>query len=242
MLQDRVIIVTGASRGIGRAAVAALAQRGATVVAVARGLGPEQPRPPGAALTMAVDVRDQGQMQRLLQRVSDDYQRVDGLVNNAGIMVGDLNFTELTPELWREILDTNLGGAFLGCWASIPYMLQQGFGTIINITSGAAVRTGFLNIAYGVSKAGLDRLTLGLGAELKERGIACISLSPPVTATATVRQMYPGKAVENWAHPPELTAQALCTLLENEPLDYAGQVLSVKEYLQQKGLLTEKPS
>lgn len=238
MLQDQVIIVTGASRGIGRAAVAALAERGATVVAAARSLDSSQSNPAGAALSMAVDVRDPIQVQRLLEQVHDRYQRVDVLINNAGIMVGDLDFTEVTPALWREILDTNLEGAFLCCWASVPIMLQQGFGTIINITSGAAVRTGFLNIPYGVSKAGLDRLTLGLGAELKQRGIACVSLSPPVTATTTVRQMYPDKAVESWAQPPELTARALCTLLQDEPLNYAGQVLSVREYLEQKGVVS----
>jgi 3-oxoacyl-[acyl-carrier protein] reductase len=237
MLKDQVIIVTGASRGIGKAMVAALAKRGAQVVAAARSLAAGQPDPEGAALAIAVDVRDPSQVQNLMQQVLDRYQRVDGLVNNAGLMVGNVAFTDTDPDLYQDILDTNLKGAFLTCWAVVPHLLRQGHGTIINITSGAAVRTGFLNIPYGISKAGLDRLTLGLGAELQTQGIACVSLSPPVSTTDTVREIYAGQDMDGWAHSPQLTAHALWLLLEDTPIQYTGQVLSVREYLQQKGVL-----
>jgi NAD(P)-dependent dehydrogenase (short-subunit alcohol dehydrogenase family) len=238
MLKDQVIIVTGASRGIGQAMVTALAQRGAQVVAAARSLETGQSGPPGATLSITVDVRDPDQVKNLVQQVVDRYQRVDILVNNAGLMIGDVAFTDTDPNLYQTILDTNLKGAFLTCWAVVPHLLRQGHGTIINITSGAAVRTGFLNIPYGISKAGLDPLTLGLGAELQGQGVACISLSPPMSKTNTVREMYAGRDVDAWAHPPELTAQALCLLLEDNPIQYTGQVLSVREYLRQKGALT----
>ncbi len=233
-----MIIVTGASRGIGKAMVAALAQRGAHVIAAARSLKTGQPGPPGAALSVTVDVGNPDQVQNLVQRVVNRYQRVDVLVNNAGLMVGDIAFTDTDLNLYQTILDTNLKGAFLTCQAVVPYFLRQSHGTIINITSGAAVRTGFLNIPYGISKAGLDRLTLGLGAELQEQGIACISLSPPVSTTDTVREMYANRDMDAWAHPPELTAHALWLLLEDNPLQYTGQVISVREYLQQKSVLT----
>lgn len=238
MLKDQVIIVTGASRGIGKAMVAALAGKGACVVAAARSLKAEQPGPQGAALSVAVDVRDPDQVHNLVQQVIDRYGRVDGLVNNAGLMVGDVAFVDTDLKLYQNILDTNLKGAFLTCRAVLPHFLRQGHGTIINITSGAAIRAGFLNIPYGISKAGLDRLTLGLGTELQGQGIACVSLSPPVSTTDTVRKMYAGRDINAWAHPPELTAQALWLLLEDNPIQYSGQVISVREYLQQKGVLT----
>jgi 3-oxoacyl-[acyl-carrier protein] reductase len=238
MLQERVIIVTGASRGLGRLMVQTLAERKATVVAAARSLRSAQDKPEGAALSISVDVRDQAQVRNLVQQVLDRYGRVDVLVNNAGLMIGDVPFTDTTPELWQAILDINLWGAFLCCQAVVPVMLHQHSGVIVNITSGAAVRTGFLNVPYGVSKAGLDRLTLGLGAELQQYGIACISLSPPVSATDTVRRLYPERDVDTWAQPPELTARALCALLADEPLQYTGQVLSVRDYLTRKGLLS----
>ncbi|MFO1431236.1 MAG: SDR family oxidoreductase [Candidatus Competibacteraceae bacterium] len=235
MLHDKVIIVTGASRGLGRLMAQALADRGATVVAVARRLTADR-EVPGAALVMAVDVRARSQVQMLVERVLDRYGRVDVLVNNAGLMVGDVAFVDTTPELWQDVLDTNLWGAFLCCRAVVPIMQRQHGGVIVNITSGAAVRTGFLNIPYGVSKAGLDRLTLGLGAELKPDNIACVSLSPPVSATETVRHLYADKGVDSWAQPPALTARALCALLADDPLQYTGQVLSVREYLARKGV------
>lgn len=245
MLQDRVVIVTGASRGLGRAMALALAEHGARVAVAARtAVTTEESSDAidqvvrtieaagGQALAVAVDIRDEAQVQTLISRVLEQYGRVDALVNNAGLMVGDIAFIDTAPALWRDILDTNLWGAFLCCRAVLPTMIDQGGGVIVNISSGAAVRTGFLNVPYGVSKAALDRLTLGLAAELREHNIACVSLSPPVSATDTVRRMYPDRNPEAWAQPPELTARALCKLLEDDPLQYSGRVLSVREYLQ----------
>ena len=248
MMNDYVAIVTGASRGLGRAMALALAQRGANVAVAARSSEPPVSQHSiqetarqieaagGKALALAVDVRSEVQVQQMAEQVLDCYGRIDLLVNNAGLMVGDIAFTDTTPTLWQEVLDTNLKGAFLCCQAVVPAMIGKG-GTVVNISSGAAVRTGFLNIPYGVSKAGLDRLTLGLGTELKTQGIACVSLSPPVSTTDSVRRMYPERDLDAWAQAPELTAQALCTLLEDNPMQYTGQVLSVREYLKHQGLL-----
>ncbi len=245
MLKDQVIIITGASRGLGRAMALAVAQRGAIVIAAARTTGSGRPdtiqetvrlieAAGGKALAVPVDVRDEAQVAAMVEQVLDRCGRVDVLVNNAGLMVGNVAFTDTTPALWRDILDTNLGGAFLCCRAVVPTMIRQGKGMIVNITSGAAVRTGFLNVPYGVSKAGLDRLTLGLGAELKAHGIACVSLSPAVSATDTVRRMYPRQAVDDWARSAELPGRALCALLADDPMRYTGQVLSVREYLERQ--------
>jgi NAD(P)-dependent dehydrogenase (short-subunit alcohol dehydrogenase family) len=242
-LHDGVAIITGASRGIGRAIAIELGRHGAVVVAVARSTGDQDDSAcvygtaqvveagGGKALAVPADVRNEHQVAVMIKRVLDTYGRIDILVNNAGIMVGDVPFTETAPSIWREIVDTNLTGAFLCCRAVIPSMLRQGGGVIVNITSGAAVRTGFLNVPYGVSKAGLDRLTLGLGSEFQAQGVACISLSAPVTATDTVRAMYPDKHVDAWARPPEETARALSLLLEDDPMRYTGKVVSVREYL-----------
>jgi NAD(P)-dependent dehydrogenase (short-subunit alcohol dehydrogenase family) len=246
-LRDQAAIVTGASRGIGRAIAIALARHGAIVVAVARGTGNDQDESAsvyrtvqsietsgGKALAVLADVRNEAQVTAMAEQVLGAYGRIDILINNAGIMVGDIAFTETAPSMWREIIDTNLTGAYLCCRAVVPSMLRQGAGVIVNVTSGAAVRTGFLNVPYGVSKAGLDRLTLGLGAEFQAEGIACISLSPPVSDTKTVRRIYPDRHVEAWAQPPEQTAEALCRLLQDDPIGFTGQVVSVGEYLKSR--------
>ncbi|MEZ5583558.1 MAG: SDR family NAD(P)-dependent oxidoreductase [Candidatus Competibacteraceae bacterium] len=245
-LTNRVIVITGASRGLGRAMAITLAEQGAVIVATARSTGdtPDSAQDTvqhilaagGRGLALTVDVRDEAQVRAMVEQVLAHYGRVDVLVNNAGLMIGDIAFDDTSPALWRTILDTNLTGAFLCCHVVVPVMKQQGAGVIVNISSGAAVRAGFLNVPYGVSKAGLDRLTLGLGAELQAAGIACISLSPPVSDTATVRHMYPRRDFSAWAHPPELTAQALNAVLVDNPMQYTGQVLPVREYLQHKGL------
>jgi 3-oxoacyl-[acyl-carrier protein] reductase len=246
MLHNQVVIVTGASRGLGRATALALAEAGAHVIVTARNADPDDANSihatvariaalGGSAMGVAVDVRDQLNILNMVREVLARYGRVDALINNAGIMGGELAFTEVTPAFWREVMATNLWGAFLCCQAVLPPMLRQSSGVIVNITSGAAMRTGFLNIPYGVSKAGLDRLTLGMADEFRDNGIACVSLSPPLSATATVRAIYPQRAQadEDWAAPPEQTAQAVCRLLERgDAMRYSGQIVSVREYLQ----------
>lgn len=236
-MQESVILITGASRGLGRAMALTLAQGGARLAIVARNKQPleataqEIEAAGGEALAICADISNEQQVAVMVEQVLDHYGRVDVLVNNAGLMVGDMDFAEVSPQQWRDILDTNLWGAFLCCHAVLSPMLRQGVGVIINISSGAAVRTGFLNIPYGVSKAGLDRLTLGLGAEYEAQGIACVSLSPSASSTDTVRNMYADKNVEAWTQPPEVAARALRTLLEDDPMQYTGKVLSVREYL-----------
>ncbi len=88
-----------------------------------------------------------------------------------------------------------------------------------------------------MAKAGIDRLTLGIGAELMEKGVACISVYPPTTDTETVRRPYPDREVPSWAALPELTARAIRLLLENDPLTHSGKVASVREYLRSVGQL-----
>src|SRR5699024_10470168 len=116
--------------------------------------------------------------------------RIDVLINNAGVFGGELGLLNVDPAAWNNTLSTNLTGPFLCARAAIPHMLHAGQGVIINMTSGAAIRAGFLNPAYGASKAGLDRLTLALHAEFSSRGIACVSVSPPVSATEPIQRLY----------------------------------------------------
>lgn len=231
-LRDRIVLVTGASRGLGRAMAGALMERGARVIAASR-----HPDPDGPGVKLPVDVRDPASVAGLFDQIRERFGRLDVLVNNAGLMVGDRDLAEVDPALWDTVLATNLHGAYY-CARQALELMPEG-GAIVNISSGAAVRTGFLNIAYGVSKAGLDRLTLGLADALRPRNIACLSLSPPVSATDTVRAMYPDRNVDSFARPPAWTALTLCTLLENHPMQHSGEVVLVRQYLVSRGLLNE---
>lgn len=235
LTQTPVAIVTGASRGIGACIATSLAQAGYRTALIARrGCGAtaatiaQQGRD---ALDLSTDVRSPSECEEAVGSTLSAWGRIDVLVNNAGVMLGDRDIVDTTPELWKDVLATNLNGAFFMVAAVLPRMIEQGEGLIINITSGAAVRSGFLNLPYGVSKAGLDRMTLGLGAELEQHGICCVSLSPPVSATDAVKAMYRDRDVAAWAQPPEMTASALLKLIREGPIRYNGAVVSVREIL-----------
>ncbi len=242
-LRGKVAIVTGASRGIGKAIVLELARAGAHAVIAARSerdirdVADEVRRLGAESLPLRTDVTRESDVQDMVKQAIDRLGRVDVLVNNAGLMGRETPFLETALEDWDAIVQSNLYGAFICARAVAPHMVRQGSGAIINITSGAAVRTGFLNVPYGVAKAGMDRLTLGIAAELTEKGVACVSLSPPTTDTETVRAIYPDRDVPSWAAPPELTARALRLLLEEGPLEHSGKVVSVREYLRGLGQL-----
>ncbi|MCC5860088.1 MAG: SDR family oxidoreductase [Ectothiorhodospiraceae bacterium] len=236
-LSERVVVITGGSAGIGLATAGRLARAGARPVLLARDgarlrrAGETLQRQGLEAFPLSVDIRCPEAVSNAMDAVIQRYGRLDALVNNAGIMLGDRSLDALDPETWREVMDTNVNGAWFCTRAVLPQMRRQEAGTIINISSGAAVRTGFLNIAYGVSKAALDRMTLGLAAELDGEGIVCLSLSPPYTATDTVRALYPGRDVTTQAAHPEETARAIAGLLAGDAVRYHGRVVTVREYL-----------
>lgn len=243
-LRGRTVLLTGASRGLGRAMALELGRAGAILALHAR---PQRGRPDrldqllvevelagGKGVTVRADVRDPEQVQTLVDQVIARLGHIDVLINNAGIFGDEWGLLEVDPTTWRNIIETNLTGPFLLARAVIPHMLRAGRGVIVDVTSGAAVRTGFLNPAYGVSKAGLDRLTLALHAEFASQGIACVSLSPPVSATEPIRRLYSAQELaERHVAAPEITATALRRLLEQDPLRYSGRVVGVRDLLPQ---------
>ncbi|MCC5812815.1 MAG: SDR family oxidoreductase [Ectothiorhodospiraceae bacterium] len=239
-LQNQIVVITGGSRGIGLSAARLLGAGGALPVLFARGRdqlaeAEQMLRGQGVhCLGVSVDVRDPQAVHAAFSVVRERFARVDALVNGAGIMLGDRRLDTLDDADWTRILETNLSGAWHCIRGVLPMMRQRRAGTIINLSSGAAVRAGFLNIAYGVSKAGLDRLTLGVAHEVDADGIHCLSLSPPYTATQTVRTMFPDRDVAGQAASPDDTARAIRGLLLGDAADYQGRVVTVREYLERK--------
>jgi NAD(P)-dependent dehydrogenase (short-subunit alcohol dehydrogenase family) len=235
-----VALVTGASRGLGLAmsralaragfGLAMLAQRRGPLLAAARSLAAET-----EVLPLPIDLTDPKALDGIAGALRARFGRLDLLVNNAGVMGGESGIEALEPKLWEHMLAVNLSAPLHLCRLLLPLLLEQRRSCIVNITSGAAVRTGFLNIGYGITKAGLDRLTLGLAAEQAGSGLACVSLSPPVSATDTVRALYPDQGVDSWAAEPELTARALLRLLQLDPARFSGQVIGARELLHQHG-------
>jgi len=179
-LDGKVAVVTGASRGIGRAIAVALAKEGALVVLAARDRVAlaEAARACGdAALTIEADVTDEASVERLFAEVARHKGRIDLLVNNAGAFDGGA-LDELPAEAWDKVIAVNLRGPFLCTRAALRMMKPQRSGRIINVGSIASKRARPHSAPYAASKHGLWGLTQVTAIEGREYGVTCCQLNP----------------------------------------------------------------
>ena len=238
-LAGQVAIVTGAGRGIGRAIALAFGRAGAAVIVVARSTG-DASRPGtidhvaaeivgagGAARAVAADVTDPDQVRALVETTLERFGRIDLLVNNAALIGPNASFLDTSPAEWDAILTTNLRGAYLCSAAVAPVMTRQRRGAILSLSSGAADRPGFLSVPYGVSKAALERLMLGLAHDLRDHGVAALAYRAAFTDTPATRSLYSPEQLAS-ARTPEDAAQAIL-FLARDPLRYSGRVLTNRE-------------
>jgi NAD(P)-dependent dehydrogenase (short-subunit alcohol dehydrogenase family) len=199
-LHERVAIVTGGGRGIGRAVALGYASAGADVlISVAR--SPDEAAAvaqlaealPGTVHAVQADVTVAGDVDRLVQRALEVRGRIDVLVNNAArgmrfvndrFMTDPRPFWEADPDAWRMVIETNVVGVFLMSRAVVPHMLAAGRGSIINITVNETTMTRRGFSPYGPSKAALEAMTRVWEAELEGSGVA-LNLLAPGGATAT---------------------------------------------------------
>jgi 3-oxoacyl-[acyl-carrier protein] reductase len=188
-LDGKVIIVTGGSRGIGAAAAAALATAGATVVLTARDgerladIERSIARAGGTVSSRPCDVSNYQQFAHFVEETTGRYGRVDALVNNAGVIDPIASVAESDPAAWARNIEINLTGAYYAIRAVLPGMLAAGGGTIVNVSSGAAIRPLEGWSAYCSGKAGLHMLTRAIALETAGRGIRVFGFQPGTTDT-----------------------------------------------------------
>ncbi len=195
-LSGKVVVVTGASAGIGRAAVQLFAAEGAQVVAGAR-RGAELDRlvsavtaAGGELVALAGDVRDERYAQALADLAIQAYGRLDLAFNNAGVLGTPGPSTELSQAAWDEVLAVNLTGAFLSAKHQLAHMAKQGSGAVLFTSSFVGYSAAFPGVAaYAASKAGLVGLTQALAAEFGPQGIRVNALLPGATDTDMYRGM-----------------------------------------------------
>jgi 3-oxoacyl-[acyl-carrier protein] reductase len=179
-LADKVVVVTGGGRGIGRSLVERFHSEGSRVVALDVAFTDDRA---AASASLTCDVTDAGSVQRVVAEVADRFGTVDVLVNNAGINVEGL-VADLDPEQWRQAFEVNVTGTFLMSQAVIPAMKSQRSGRILNAASFAAIVPSVGSAAYAASKAAVVQLTRVLASELGPWDVTVNAYAPGMVPTA----------------------------------------------------------
>lgn len=224
-LQDKIAIVTGASRGIGRALARGLAEAGAHIALVSRTqskleeVAKEIETLGRQALVVPTDLQDIAQIQEMVKKVHAHFGRIDILINNAA-WTDTVPALEVTEEEWDQTLDTSLKGVFFTAQAAAKIMIEQGGGKIVNTGSTLAV-TAFKNRpVYAAAKAGVHQLTRALALEWASKGISVNSIAPCITETATRRHLFEQPGYKEW-----VTGQMLPIGRWAQPEDMVGATL-----------------
>jgi 3-oxoacyl-[acyl-carrier protein] reductase len=238
-LSGRVVLVTGASQGIGRACALKLAAQGATVAVVARTqekldeLEKEISATGGKAVAFALDVSNEEQIKTVIKSVIGQLGKIDVLVNNAGVTRDQLVMRMKRAD-WDTVINTNLTSAYLCIQQVISSMLKQRWGRIINITSvfGQTGQAGQAN--YAASKAGLIGLTMAIAREVASRNITCNAVAPgfiETSMTAVLSDEFKQTAVKmiplGRVGTPEDIANSVAFLASEEAAYITGHVLNV---------------
>ena len=226
----KVVVVTGASSGLGEATARYLAERGATVVLGARrtdrlhALVDEITRSGGRAFARATDVTNAAQVQALVDGAVEKYRRVDVIVNNAGVMPHS-PLERRKIDDWNRTIDVNIKGVLYGIAAALPHMQRQKSGHIINVSSVAGHRVGPGSAVYAATKTAVRVISEGLRQEVKPWNLRTTIISPGAVATELPTSITEadiatgiGQFYEQYAIPPDSFARAV-TFAISQPED-----------------------
>jgi 3-oxoacyl-[acyl-carrier protein] reductase len=229
-LDGRIAIVTGGSRGIGRATSIALAREGACVVVVGRsrdtcaevvaGIAADG----GTAIAIQADVSSEADVAAMVGATMRRFKRIDILVNNAAVNLPYRAVVDLTLDEWNRIVATNLTGSFLCCKAVLPAMIAQGYGKIINMSSRGGRQGEAGRSPYRSTKAAIINFTECLAAEVKEHGIDVNAICPGAVRTDMMREIT-NDHVPSYAMPPEDIASVVVFLASDDSTAITGTAI-----------------
>ena len=240
-LSGQVALVTGASRGIGEAGARSLAKHGAKVVLAARSHGDidriasEIVANGGDAKAITCDVASYEDVAKAVQFCIDTYGGIDVLVNNAGVIEPISRIESSDPGAWGHVIDINVKGVYHGLRAVAPHMLEKGSGTIVNISSGAAVGALEGWSQYCSSKAAALSLTRCGDKEFGDKGLRVVGLSPGTVATQMqvdikASGINPVSQLDPAVHiPAEWVGEAICWLCTDAGDAYRGIDCSLRD-------------
>jgi NAD(P)-dependent dehydrogenase (short-subunit alcohol dehydrogenase family) len=240
-LQGKVAIVTGASRGIGKAIALLLAEQGAKV-AVNYFEKKEQAdetvkqieKIGGQAIAIKADISSQKETEELVRKVKEKFGKIDILVNNAAITI-DKTFKNSTKEEWDKIMSVDLDSLFNTVHPTLKIMLEQGNGAIVNIASASGEIGFFGQASYSAAKAGVIGFTKALAKEVASKGIRVNAVSPGVIGGTLISDKIPKEVQEKFVETiplkrmgkPEEIAKAVLFLASDDSSYITGQVIGV---------------
>ncbi|MBZ5592879.1 MAG: SDR family oxidoreductase [Acidobacteriia bacterium] len=233
-LHGRVAVVTGSSRGIGKALAIRLAQEGADVVVAAKS---EQStdRLPGSihetadtvralgcrALAVATDVRDEDAIRNLIEKTIAEFGRLDILVNNAGA-IWPQPILQTPPKRFDLMMGVNVRAAYIACYYALPHMIKQQWGHVLNMCPRLHCEPSPGRVGYSISKHGMASLAIGLAAEHKKDNVAANTLWPR-TIIESLASINLKMADRSQWRTPEILCDASCAIFAQEPRACTGR-------------------
>ncbi len=248
-MKNKTIIITGASRGIGRAIALKCAKHGANIVVAAKSAEPH-PKLPGTiysvaeeieslggiALPFQLDVRKELAVKKMMAHVAEKFGGIDVIINNAGA-ISLSNVEKTTPARYDLMQSINHRAVYLTSHYALPYLKQSNCGHIINLSPPINLNPKWLKdySPYTLSKYGMTLLTLGLAEELKACGIAVNSLWPKTMIATAAIEFAIGDNMLKHCRTPEIMADAAFALMNKVGLEVTGQCLIDEEFLRKQG-------
>ncbi len=250
-LEGKVALVTGASRGVGRAIAVALARAGVDVACAARATDASPLKLPGTidhtvreveaagrhGLAVPTNLAVDEDVERMVQVTHEHFGRLDMLINNAAITFpGDL---EVPMKRYELMMTVNVRAPLLAMRAAVPVMVAQGGGTILNISSAAGLHVFPGLMIYGMSKAALERMSIDVAEQLRSKRIAVntFRIDVPVASEGFVANL-PNVDHSSW-EPTEVPAEGVVWMLRQPP-DYTGQLVSLEALRQEQGIMQSR--
>lgn len=245
-VKDKVVVITGSTRGIGRAVAEHLARLGARVVVSSR--TPASVKKacseigrdcPGRIAGIPADASREKDMEKLFRFALKTFKTIDVWVNNAGLSGGYRYLTDMTPETIRKIVDTNITGTLLGCRAVLPYFLKQNKGVILNFSGrgGRQEPSEYMSV-YACTKAAVTSLTKSLAREYRGKPVSILALLPGMVDTDMTRSTDASPSLKNdlkvmpvlmkaLGTPVERVARAVEKLAAGKPGRGSGKIISL---------------
>ncbi|MBO9593727.1 MAG: NAD(P)-dependent oxidoreductase [Niabella sp.] len=251
IFKDKTAVISGATRGIGKAIALKLAAEGANIVIAAKSVTENEKlggtiysaaeavtAAGGRALPVACDVREEAQVQHVMEAAAEAFGGIDILINNASAI--SLTDTASTPQKRYDLMqEINVRGSFLMAQAALPYLKKSANAHILTLSPPINLNPKWLgpHIAYTISKYNMSLLTLGWAAEFKNIPIAANALWPKTTIdTAAVRNLLGGQALANISRTPQIVADAAFYILQKEARSCTGNCFLDEEVLKEAGI------